>query len=80
MIEFEYLHRLIFLQENLQKVHVPPKVYVPPQDNLMLADITAMYVEEFNLFLHYKQEKHFRTLVEMTVQMYSSRLVALYKT
>ena len=60
MIKFECLHRLIFLQETLQKVIVPPEVYVPPQHNLRLAEITAMYIKEFNLFLHYNQEKYFR--------------------
>ena len=39
-----------------------------------------MSVGELNLFLHYKQEKHFRILMEMTVQIYSSSLVAFYKT
>ena len=39
-----------------------------------------MCVESFNLFLHYKQGKHFRVLMEMNVQMYSSSFVALYKT
>ena len=32
--KFWYLHLLIFLQENLQKVYVPPEVYVTLQDNL----------------------------------------------
>ena len=48
--------------------------------NLRLGDITAMYVEEFYLFLHYKQGKFLRILMEMIVQMYSSSLIALYKT
>ena len=39
-----------------------------------------MYVEEFNWFLHYKQEKYLRIFEEMAVQMYSSSLIALYKT
>ena len=68
------------MQENLEKVYVPPEVYVPLQDNLRLADITAMYVEECNLFLHYKQQEYLRISMEMTVQMYSSSLVALYKS
>ena len=53
-------------------VRVPPEVYVP------LEDITAMYVEEFNLFLHYKQVKHFRILMKMNVQMDSGSLIVLY--
>ena len=61
-------------------MYVPPEVYVPLQDNLRLADITAMYVEQFNLFLHFKQEKYLWILMEMTVLMYSSSLIALYKT
>ena len=39
-----------------------------------------MYVEQFNLFLHYKQKKYLRILMEMTVLMYSSNLIALYDT
>ena len=39
-----------------------------------------MYVEEFNLFLQYKQEKHFRILMKMNVKMDSSSLIALYMT
>ena len=31
-------------------MYVPPEVYVALQDNLRLADITAMHVEEFNFF------------------------------
>ena len=57
-----------------------PEVYVPLQENFRLADITAMYVEQFNLFLHYKQEKYLRMLLEMTVLMYSSSLIAFYET
>ena len=60
-------------------MYVPPEVYVPLQENLRLADITAMYVEQFNLFLHYKQEKYLRMLMKITVLMYSSSLIALYK-
>ena len=53
MIKFEYLHRLSFCKKTSKNVYVPPEVYVPPQPNPKLADITAMYVEEFNLILHY---------------------------
>ena len=28
-------------------MYLPPEMYVPLQDNIRLADITAMYVEEF---------------------------------
>ena len=61
-------------------MYVPPEVYMPLQDNFRLADITAMYLEQFNLFLHYKQEKYLRILMEMTVLMYSSSLNGLYET
>ena len=50
-------------------MYVPPEVYVPLQDNLWLADITAIYVEEFNMFLQYKQEKYFRISMEITLQI-----------
>ena len=71
---------MIFLQENLEKVYVPPEVYIPLLENLRLANITAMYVEEFNFFLHYKQERHFRISMKINVQMDSSSLIALYMT
>ena len=58
MIKFQSWHKLVFCKKTSQKVYVRPEVYVPPQDNLRLAYITAMYVEEFNLFLHCKQEKY----------------------
>ena len=74
IIKFECLHRLIFCNKTFKKVHVPPEVYVPPQE--VRLHYCIMYVEEFNLFLHYKWEKHFRILMEMTVQMYSSNLIA----
>ena len=61
-------------------MYVPPEVYIPLQDNLRLADINAMYVEQLDLFLHYKQEKYLRILMEMTVLIYSSGFMALYKT
>ena len=66
--------------ENLKKVYVPPEVYVPQQDHPGLADINAMYVEQFNLFLHYKQEKRCRILLKINVQMDSSSLIALCMT
>ena len=39
-----------FFNKTSKKVYVPPEVYVTPQDNIGLAYITAMYVEELNLF------------------------------
>ena len=39
-----------FARKPRNKVYVPPEVYVPLQDNLRFADITAMYVEQFDLF------------------------------
>ena len=57
----------MFLPESLEKVYVPPEVYVPPPDNLRLAATTSMYLEEFNLFLHYKQKKYLGMLMEMAV-------------
>ena len=58
MIKFECLQRLIFSKKTSKKVYIPHEVYVPLQDNIRLADITVMYVEEFYLFLHYNQEKY----------------------
>ena len=61
-------------------MYFPPEVYVPLQDILTLADIAVMYAEEFNLFLHYKQQNYFKMLMKMIAHMYSSSLFAFYMT
>ena len=71
---------MIFCKKNLEKSVRTPWSVRTLHDNLRLADITAMYVEQFNLFLHYKQEKYLRILMEMTGLIHSSSLIALFKT
>ena len=57
-------------------MYVPPELYVLLHDDLWLADITAMYVEQFNLFLHYEQEKYLRILME--IALYTINVDFLY--
>ena len=52
--KFEYLYSGFFCKKISKKVYIPREVYAPLQDNLRLADIIPMYVEGFDLFLHYK--------------------------
>ena len=78
MIQFEYLYTFFARKHRTKKVYVAPEVYVPLQDNLSLSDIAPMFVEEFYLFLHYKQEKYLRVLMEIPAQMCSSLQMTLW--